>query len=167
MHIVSFETIFHHIFLYGIADIAYHVSIIGQYSLEFETKGTFSLPSIRFWKVVSLKIVRLFRYRTASEPAAGFLMASSRLLPELSAQPQVVSVSGFPAELISLIERSRFFERGLNTSSALTPSHSLPRCMSDGAVSLEPLASSPSLMSHSWTVVEGNLGLPRCKCLSR
>ena len=109
----SFKVIFHHIFLCGIADIAYQVSITGQYSLEFETQGTFSFISIRFWKGDSLTVVRLLRYRTASEPAAGLLLALSRLLSVLSAQPQIVSVSGCPAELIPLLERSCFFQKGI------------------------------------------------------
>ena len=69
--------------------------------------------SIRFWKGDSLNVVRLLRYRTASEPAAGFLLALSRLLSVLSAQPQIVNVSGCPAELIPLLERSCFFQKGI------------------------------------------------------
>ena len=40
IHANLFQTIFHHIFLYGISDIAYQVNATGQYSLEFETQGT-------------------------------------------------------------------------------------------------------------------------------
>ena len=105
-----FQTIFHHIFLCGIADIAYQVSVTGQYSLEFEMRGTYSFVSIRFWKGEFLNVVRLLRYRTASEPAAGFLLALSRLLSVLSTQPQIVSVSGCPAELIPLLECSSRFQ---------------------------------------------------------
>ena len=46
------------------------------------------------------------------QPAAGFLLALSRLLSAISAQPQIVSVSGCPAELIPLLERSCFFQKG-------------------------------------------------------
>ena len=113
IHANLFQTIFHHIFLCGISDIAYQVKATGQYSLEFETQGTYSFVSIRFWKGESLNVVRLLRYRTASEPAAGFLLALSRLLSAISAQPQIVSVSGCPAELIPLLERSCFFQKGI------------------------------------------------------
>ena len=95
------------------ADIAYQVSVTGQYSLEFEKRGTYSFVSIRFWKVDSLSVVRLLRYRTASEPAAGLLLALSRLLSMLSTQPQIVSVSGCPAEIIPLLERSCLLQKGI------------------------------------------------------
>ena len=111
--VVLFQTIFHHIFLCGVSDIAHHVSTSGYYSLEFETKGTYSYLSIRFWKKDTLCVVKLFRYWTASEPAAGVLMAISRLLSVLSAQPQIVSVSGCPAERIPVLEHSGYFERGI------------------------------------------------------
>ena len=95
------------------SDIAHHVSTTGHYSLEFETRGTYSFLSIHFWKKDTLRVVKLFRYRTASEPAAGVLMANSRLLSVLSTQPQIVSVSGCPAELIPVLEHSSYFEKGV------------------------------------------------------
>ena len=76
-------------------------------------RGTYSFVSIRFWKGKSLNVVRLLRYRTASEPAAGFLLVLSRLLSVLSTQPQIVSVSGCPAEVIPLLERSCLFQKGI------------------------------------------------------
>ena len=106
-----FKTIFHHIFLCGVSDIAPHVSTTGHYSLEFEIRGTYSFLSVRFWKKDTLRVVKLFRYRTASEPAAGVLMAISRLLSVLSAQRQFLSVSGCPAELIPVLEHSSYFEK--------------------------------------------------------
>ena len=76
-------------------------------------RGTYSFVSIRFWKGEFLNVVCLLRYRTASVPAAGFLLALSRLLSVLSTQPQIVSVSGCPAQLIPLLERSCFFQKGI------------------------------------------------------
>ena len=69
-------------------------------------RGTYSFVSIRFWKGESLNVVRLLRYRTASEPAAGSLLV-------LSTQPQIVRVSGCPAEVIPLLERSCLFQKGI------------------------------------------------------
>ena len=108
-----FETIFYHIFICGVSDIAHHVSTTGHYSLEFETRGVYSFLSIRFWKKDTLCLVKLFWYRTASEPASGALMAISRLLSVLSTRSQIVSVSGCPAELIPVLEHSSYFEKGV------------------------------------------------------
>ena len=47
---------------------------------------------------------------------AVYLLAFSRLLSVLSTQPQIVSVSGCPAELIPLLERSCFFQKGIEYS---------------------------------------------------
>ena len=160
--VVLFQTIFHHIFLCGVSDIAHHVSTSGYYSLEFETKGTYSYLSIRFWKKDTLCVVKLFRYRTASEPAAGVLMAISRLLSVLSVQPQIVSVSGCPAELIPVLEHSSYFERGIECPFRFD-ALSLPAKMHEKWVaSLGQSVSSPSSNSSSpsWMAALDNHGPP-------
>ena len=40
-------------------------------------------------------------------------LASSSLRTSIASQPQIVSVSGCPAELIPLLERSCFFQKGI------------------------------------------------------
>ena len=70
-------------------------------------------PSIRLWKADNLAVVRLLRYRLASGPAAGSLTAISRLLPVLSTQPQLVSVSGCPSDVIPVLDESGYFSKGI------------------------------------------------------
>ena len=95
------------------SDIAQHVNNSGKYSLEFELVGLYCEVSIRFWKGDKLTTVRLMRYRLASEHAAGMLTAVARILSFLSVQPQLVSVSGCPSELILILEQSKLLTKGI------------------------------------------------------
>ena len=123
---ILFKSIFHHILLCGIADITHHVVTEGLYSLEFESKGACCFVSFRFWKEYNLSVVKLLSYRMASEPIARLLIAISRLLPVLSARPQIVSLC--PAEVVPLPERSPYFDEGIQYPFRFD-SFSLPRLM--------------------------------------
>ena len=72
-----FQSIFHHIFLCGVAKIAHHIKTVGLYSLDFESVGTYCSISTRFRKEDTICIVKRFRYRLSSEPIAGSLVAIS------------------------------------------------------------------------------------------
>ena len=82
--------------------------------------------SVRFWKEDNMSVVRLLRYRLASEPAAGMLSA---VLFFLSSQPQIVSVFGCPSYLIPILEQSKLLTKGIqypfrfNAFSSLTIMH--------------------------------------------
>ena len=75
--------------------------------------GLYCEISIRFWKRDNLSTVRLMRYRLASEHAAGMLTAIARILSFLSVQPQMVSLSGCPSELIPILEQSKLLSKGI------------------------------------------------------
>ena len=95
------------------SDIAHHVNNSGKYSLEFESVDMQCVVSIRFWKGDHLSTVRLLRYRLASEHAAGMFTAVARIFSFLSVQPQIVSVSGCPSELIPVLEQSKLLTKGI------------------------------------------------------
>ena len=95
------------------SDIAHHVNVSGKYSLEFEPSGLHCIVSIRFWKADTLCTVRLMQYRLASDHAAGLLTAIARIFSFLSVQPQLVSVSRCPSELIPILEQSGLLTKGI------------------------------------------------------
>ena len=122
-------------------------------------RGTYSFVSIRFWKGKSLNVVRLLRYRTASEPAAGFLLVLSRLLSVLSTQPQIVSVSGCPSELIPLPERSCFFQKRIEYPFRLD-ALSLPEMMHERRGSVFGTISFFSQLMFLVALLDGCCGQP-------
>ena len=95
------------------SDLAHHVNNSVKYSLKFESVGLHCVVSIRFSKGDNLSTVRLLRYRLASEHAGEMLTAVARILTFLSVQPQIVSVSGCPSELIPVLEQSKPLTRGI------------------------------------------------------
>ena len=110
------------------SDIAHHVNISSKYSLEFESTGLHCVVSIRFWKGDNLSTVCLLRYRLASDPAAGMLTAIARIFSFLSRQPKLVSVSGCPSELITILEQSKRLTKWIQCPFRFD-AYSLPRIM--------------------------------------
>ena len=125
---VLFRTIFNHIFVRSQTSPIHHVGAEGSNSLKFESMGAYCFISIRFWKEDNICVVKLFRYRLACEPIAGLPNAIYRLLSVLSARQQIVSVSGCPPEVLPLLERSSYFDKGIQYPFKFD-AFSLPRLM--------------------------------------
>ena len=106
-------TLFHHIFVVGLEDIATSILNEGSYSLEFCCRGSFQYLSVRFWKGETLCKVELARVGRATTFPAGEITLISKLLSCISTTPNIVCCSGCPKDLIVLLDGCEFTEHGL------------------------------------------------------
>ena len=106
-------TIFHHVFLLEMEDIAQSVNDTGLYSLEFEPHGRQCIASLRYWKSDHLVKVQLCRYSLATNSSRNHLLVVTRILSFLSTAGQIVCMSGCTSEVIQSIEQSNLLKKGV------------------------------------------------------
>ena len=109
---VSFQNVFHHVFMRGLADISSHIMATEMYSIEFTTEGVYRCMSVRFWREDSLVRVLLHRHNQSDSYPGCYLTAISCLLSFVSSKPNLVSIFGCSSMIFKALE-SGLFSHGI------------------------------------------------------
>ena len=95
-------------FLELVSDIATHVNLKREYSVEFAVDGVFLLIFIRFWRVDELCRVFLKRTSRLQGLTSAEMCLLSYLMGAVSTTPKLVCATGCSARTVELLDQSPY-----------------------------------------------------------